>query len=161
FVSKEDFAAQAVELYAAAIHAQLDAVLADASRPPLARVRTFFELAAQKYAAEGYLGCFLGALGQELSGTSELFRHKIEGCLASIVDRIAGCLEEARAEGALAPSTDPRQLAEVLVNCWEGAALRTRLRRSPDPLHAVLDFYFHAAAPAPPAASAARLIGSP
>jgi TetR/AcrR family transcriptional repressor of nem operon len=33
-------------------------------------------------------------------------------------------------------------MAELLVNCWEGAALRTRQRRDPAPLREMLDFYF-------------------
>ena len=39
----------------------------------------------------------------------------------------------------------PRQMAQLLVDCWEGAALRTRLRRDPAPLQAMLDFYFRSA----------------
>jgi TetR/AcrR family transcriptional repressor of nem operon len=33
----------------------------------------------------------------------------------------------------------------LLVNCWEGAALRSRLRRDAKPLKAMLDFYFRSA----------------
>jgi TetR/AcrR family transcriptional repressor of nem operon len=32
------------------------------------------------------------------------------------------------------------------VDCWEGAALRSRLRGTPAPLTTMLDFYFQAAA---------------
>jgi len=33
-------------------------------------------------------------------------------------------------------------MASLLVGCWEGAALRSRLRASAEPLSAMLDFYF-------------------
>jgi TetR/AcrR family transcriptional repressor of nem operon len=33
----------------------------------------------------------------------------------------------------------------LLVNCWEGAALRSRLSHDPAPLGAMLDFFFAAA----------------
>jgi len=36
-------------------------------------------------------------------------------------------------------------MASVLVDCWEGAALRSRLRRDAAPLDAMLDFYFRSA----------------
>jgi TetR/AcrR family transcriptional regulator, transcriptional repressor for nem operon len=36
-------------------------------------------------------------------------------------------------------------MATLLVDCWEGAALRSRLRGNPEPLTAMLDFYFGAA----------------
>jgi len=38
-----------------------------------------------------------------------------------------------------------RALANLLLNCWEGAALRSRLSRDPTPLDLMLDFYFSAA----------------
>jgi TetR/AcrR family transcriptional regulator, transcriptional repressor for nem operon len=142
FESKEEFALQAIDAYQANVHALLDATCGDASRPPLDRVRAFFEGVREAYAAEGYLGCFLGALGQELSGASEVFRRKIDGCLAEIAGRIAGCFAEARARGDLPASADPAAMADLLVNTWEGAALRTRLLRSCRPLDAVLDFWF-------------------
>jgi TetR/AcrR family transcriptional repressor of nem operon len=87
----------------------------------------------------------LGGLGQELSGVSEVFRRKIETCLSEIAARIAVCLEEARKRGDIPADSDPRRLASLLVDCWEGAALRSRLRGSAAPLEAMLDFYFKAA----------------
>lgn len=92
------------------------------------------------------MGCLLGGLGQELSGVSPAFAREVEWCLAEIARRIAECLEDAQASGELSRGADCRSLAELLVNCWEGAALRTRLRRDPAPLKAMLDFYFRAAA---------------
>lgn len=147
FTDKEAFALQVVDRYMSQVHDGLDATLGDEARPPLARVRTFFEETAGKYREEGYLGCMLGGLGQELSGVNERFREKIRGCLETISRRIAGCLEEARDRGDLPRESDCRALADVLVDCWEGAALRTRLRRDPAPLTAMLDFYFGAARP--------------
>jgi TetR/AcrR family transcriptional regulator, transcriptional repressor for nem operon len=145
FESKEDFGLQVIELYMANVHAALDATLGDQERAPLARVRGFFDAVAQAYEGEGYLGCLLGGLGQELSGVSEVFRQKVEQCLSEIGRRITETLLEARKLGDLPKRTDCAALAELLVNCWEGAALRTRLRRDPAPLKAMLDFYFRAA----------------
>jgi len=147
FKSKEDFALQAIDLYMEAVHQALDHCLHDESRPPLGRVRHFFELTREKYREEGYLGCLLGGLGQELSGVSDVFRRKVEQCFSSIARRIAGCLQEAAKRGELRKGTDPKRMAELLVNCWEGAALRTRLRKDPAALGEMLDFYFHAASP--------------
>jgi TetR/AcrR family transcriptional repressor of nem operon len=126
------------------VHRGLDACLGDASLAPFARVRRFFELSEEKYRTEGYLGCLLGGLGQELSGVSDVFRRKVEECFAAIESRIAACLEEALARGDLPKETQPSRMAKLLVNCWEGAALRCRLARDPAPLHEMLDFYFGA-----------------
>jgi TetR/AcrR family transcriptional repressor of nem operon len=146
FQSKEDFALQAIDWYMRDVHAGLDSCLADETLRPLDRVRRFFELSEQKYRGEGYLGCLLGGLGQELSGVSDVFRRKVEDCFASIARRIAACLDQAVLAGDLAPGTNSRAMADLLVNCWEGAALRCRIRRDPQPLRDMLDFYFRSAA---------------
>jgi TetR/AcrR family transcriptional regulator, transcriptional repressor for nem operon len=142
FRSKEDFAHQVIDRYMQEVHAGLDACLGDTGRPPLERVRAFFELSREKYRGEGYMGCLLGSLGQELSGVNDAFRFKIEGCFSEITARVAVCLEEARHRGDLPPESDAHHMAVLLLDCWEGAALRSRLRRDPKPLNAMLDFYF-------------------
>ena len=145
FKSKEDFALQAIDLYMEGAHGALDECLGDESLPPLQRVRRFFEMTAQKYRSEGYLGCLLGGLGQELSGVSETFRRKVEDCFSQIEQRIARCIELGMARGDLAKDTNARHMAKLLVNCWEGAALRSRMLRDAGPLKEMLDFYFRAA----------------
>lgn len=145
FESKEDFGLQVIDQYMKEVHAGLDQCLGDQSVPPLQRVRNFFEATAEKYRADGYLGCLLGGLGQELSGISAAFRKKVEQCFSEIASRIAACLKEAVQRGDLPKGTSPQKRAELLVNCWEGAALRTRLRRDPAPLREMLDFYFRSA----------------
>lgn len=146
FKDKQDFALQVVDEYMRQVHAGLDACLGDGRRAPLDRVRHFFETTERSYRKEGYRGCLLGGLGQELSGVSPVFRHRIEACLNEIAAQIAVCLEAARKRGDLPTGADPQCLANLLVDCWEGAALRSRLRENPAPLNAMLDFYFASAA---------------
>ncbi len=159
FTDKEDFALQVIDAYITQVHAGLDACLQDEERPPLERVRRFFEMTQQAYEKEGYMGCLLGGLGQELSGVSEVFRRKIEWCFSAIADRMAVCLEEARLRGEIPTQCDVRQMADLLVDCWEGAALRSRLRRNPASLNAMLDFYIRSVATAGEVESSRR--GSP
>lgn len=156
FASKEDFALQAIDLYMVEVHAGLDHFLGDTSLPPLRRVRRFFEATIEKYRGEGYLGCLLGGLGQELSGVSEVFRRKVEQCFGEIALRLGSCLDEAVRVGELPKGTDTHRLAELLVDAWEGAALRTRLRRDARPLREMLDFWLRGADARPRAAKARR-----
>jgi TetR/AcrR family transcriptional repressor of nem operon len=146
FEDKEGFALDVVDQYMRGVHAGLEACLRDASRPPLERVRRFFETTKEHYRQEGYMGCLLGGLGQELSGASEVFRRRIDGCLTEIVQQLTVCLDEARQRGDLPAGSDPRGVASLLVDCWEGAALRSRLQRDDAPLDAMLDFCFSALA---------------
>lgn len=141
FEDKEDFALQVLDTYMTNVHAGLDACLLDGALAPLARIRRFFEMTMESYRQEGYLGCLMGGLGQELSGVSEVFRHKIDWCISSIAERMAKCLTEARERGDIPAASNVQEMADLLVDCWEGAALRSRLRRNPSSLNAMLDFY--------------------
>jgi TetR/AcrR family transcriptional repressor of nem operon len=141
FKDKEDFALKVIDAYIADVHSVLDECVQDSERQPLDRIRHFFERVQQGYRQDGYMGCLMGGLGQELSGVSDVFRQKIEWCFSSIAERLAVCLEDARQHGDIAGECNVRVMADLLVDCWEGAALRSRLRRNPGSLDAMLDFY--------------------
>lgn len=145
FRDKEDFALQVIDQYMSQVHTGLEVCLTDEGRVPLDRLRRFFELTEQKYREEGYMGCLLGGLGQELSGVSEVFRRRIEECFSEIAERMGACLETARSRGDIPADSDTRRMASLLVDCWEGAALRSRLQGNPEPLTAMVDFYFRSA----------------
>ncbi len=151
FASKQAFALEAVDQYMDQVHEGLTQCLTDRANPPLARVKRFFELSRDKYAQEGHLGCLLGNLGQELAAINPTFSAAIEHCFETIAGRLSGCLREAQKAGALDQSQDPDHLANLLLNCWEGAALRSRLQRDPAALNDILDFYFGALGTAPTA----------
>ncbi len=144
FKSKEDFGLQAIDLYMGGVHQALEAAFGNDDREPLEQLRYFFEMVSAGYKGDGYLGCLLGGLGQELSGISPAFAKKVEQCFNVIARRFEKALKVAKAKGQLRADVDPRELADLLVNCWEGAALRSRLRRSGSPLGQMLDFYFAA-----------------
>ena len=144
FESKEDFGLQAIDLYMAGVHGALGAAFDDEASEPLERIRRFFTMVMGSYQGEGYLGCLLGGFGQELSGISPTFRKKVEHCFGVIARRIEGSLAVAKARGQLRDGVEPAELADLLVNCWEGAALRSRMRRSVDPLEQMLAFYLTA-----------------
>lgn len=144
FENKEDFGLQAIDLYMDSVHGALAAAFGDDTIEPLAQIRRFFDMVAAGYKGEGYLGCLLGGLGQELAGISPAFSKKVEQCFNVIARRFEKALIVANARGQLRAGVEPRELADLLVNCWEGAALRSRIRRNPAPLGQMLDFYFSA-----------------
>jgi TetR/AcrR family transcriptional repressor of nem operon len=141
FASKEDFALQVVDRYLADVHGLLEQALGDADRAPLERVRAFFERLVALYASQGYLGSLLGLLGQELA-MNTAFRRRIEAAFDGIARRLAAALDEARRRGDLPAEADPVQAANLMLDCWEGAAARSRLLRSPAPLEAAMEISF-------------------
>ncbi len=144
FRDKEDFALAVIDAYIADVHATLDRCVNDSTLAPLDRIRAFFSEVEASYRREGYLGCLMGGLGQELSGVSETFRAKIDWCFSSIAERLQICLDAAKQEGAISSHVQTAQMANLLVDCWEGAALRSRLKRDSAPLTVMLEFYLRA-----------------
>jgi len=59
---------------------------------PLERVRCFFETTQEHYRHEGYMGCLLGGLGQELSRSTPLYlknrQQQVLGGNKTIFERI-------------------------------------------------------------------------
>jgi TetR/AcrR family transcriptional repressor of nem operon len=153
FRDKEDFALRVIDTYVGGVHEQLEDFLSDEAVAPLDRIRGYFEATTLAYESQGYMGCLMGGIGQELAATSEVFREKIEGCFAAIAERIAFCLAEAQRLNQVHPGVDVRAIADLLVDGWEGAALRSRLQRRPASLSAMLGFYFAALPAIPPPTS--------
>ena len=142
FASKEDFALQVVDRYLADVHGLLEQALGDVDRAPVDRVRSFFERLLALYAGQGYLGSLIGLLGQELAAVNTAFRRRMEGAFDGIARRLAETLDEARRRGDLPAEADPLQAANLMLDCWEGAAARSRLLRSSAPLEAAIEVSF-------------------
>ena len=157
FDSKEAFGLALIERYGAFFLRKLDHHLAAPQHPPLHRVRAFVQDARAGMARFGYRrGCLVGNLGQEMGALPESFRRCLHSTLEAWQDRLAVCLAEAQAMGAVARHLDTRQLAAVFWIGWEGAVLRAKLEQSPAPLDLFADFFFaglqaQSAPPAPPA----------
>ena len=135
FLSKEDFGLQVIDRFAADGDAELDRTLGNRVLLPLQRVRSYFEGVIQRYERnESRSGCLVGKLGQELADQSEAFRERIESILDRWVGRLAACLEEARATGAIPDGDDARTIASFWMNAWQGSILRAKTARSAEPL---------------------------
>ena len=143
FRNKEEFAVEAVQQYARESYEQLDTHLGNLQLSPQERLRTFFTDVFSTWIREDCRkGCLLGTLGQEMADVSERFRHIIRDSLNQWSDRIALCLREAQSKGDIAASTDCDGVARLLVDGFQGAALRMKLDRNPDALNRFLELTF-------------------
>lgn len=150
FGSKEEFALELVDRYAASGYARLDKHLSSGDRPHLERLRSCFaSLADQLTESSCRGGCMMGTLGHELANVNEAIRAAIDSRLDRWAERIARCLEDAQAAGELAPDHDPRGLADFCLLAWEGALQRMKIRQSPEPLATFIDTFFDRLLPRP------------
>lgn len=143
FTSKEDFGLAVIEHLDAEYSARLDQLLLDKRTSPLARLRTYFQAGIDEVRAHDYgHGCVIGNLSQELAAQNETFRGRLDTVFADWSRRLACCIDEAREAGEITSTTDSRQLAEFILNGWEGAIMRAKLMRSTAPMKSFADLLF-------------------
>jgi TetR/AcrR family transcriptional repressor of nem operon len=134
FASKDAFAAAILEHYWADIEQRILPIL-DADGPAQERITRFFHALADEHEAGDFLlGCLIGNLSLELGGSSDAVRDE----LASILDRwdaaVTACVRAGQHDaGGIRADLEAGELAAMLIEAWEGAALRGKVTRSRAP----------------------------
>ncbi|BDT67686.1 HTH-type transcriptional repressor NemR [Comamonadaceae bacterium OS-1] len=83
--------------------------------------------------------CLVVKLSAEVADISEAMRLSLRDGTDQIVQRIAGCLQDAVADGSVPPHLDAQATALTLYQLWLGASLLSKLRRDNSPFaHALL-----------------------
>lgn len=135
FRSKEEFGLAVIDHFAERYDQRLDTFLNDDEVTPLNRLRNLLESGlARLEQNQCAKGCLIGNLGQELADQNERFRARLEEVFTSWKKRYAACLREAQRAGELAPELDPSVVAGFILSGWEGAVLRAKVMKSPQPL---------------------------
>lgn len=135
FASKEDFAAAALEKYVAREREHAANVLSDSKTPPLKRLKRYFKDLVKTHGQEAKIpGCMMGRFSLEMAAESSELRKRISTSFASWQHRIAVVIHQAVEQEELPANTDPESLAGFLLNCWEGALLRSQAEQSDAPL---------------------------
>ncbi|MBS3803808.1 MAG: TetR family transcriptional regulator C-terminal domain-containing protein [Oleiphilaceae bacterium] len=148
FSSKDDFGLAVIESFAADYEIGLVAILNDDSQPPLQRLQAYFDTGLTAMRECNFSqGCLIGNLGQELAGRNELFRSRLDTVFSRWETHFEHCLAEALAQGEIAPSIDPADMASFLLAGWEGAILRAKVVKSLDPMHRFIRVFFNQCLP--------------
>jgi TetR/AcrR family transcriptional repressor of nem operon len=141
FPSKEAFSAAILEHYWSDIETRLVPLLAG-DGPALKRITRFFHALADEHEDRDFLlGCLIGNLSLELGGSSEPARTELLSILDRWNEALTACVRSGqRKSGGVRTDLDATELAALLIEAWEGAALRgkvTRTRAPYDRLEAV------------------------
>ncbi|WP_078788771.1 TetR/AcrR family transcriptional regulator [Trichlorobacter thiogenes] len=143
FSSKEEFALAIIDRYVADRNELFFPIISDESVSPLERVKKSFEKLIAIF--EDYdcsKGCLLGNLGLEMSDHSENVRQCLEQALEGWTTGLSGLLLQAQQEQAIPANLDVEMLAENLISSFQGALLRSKIKKSPEPLRNFIHFYF-------------------
>ena len=135
FASKEAFGTELIEAYGQYFAKKLSRWFDDTHTSPLNRLLAFIADAKkgmQKF--EYQRGCLIGNLGQEMVALPEGFRKQLIQVFNDWEAKTAHLLDEAKAAGEIAETTNTVQMAYFFWVGWEGAVLRAKLEQSGEPL---------------------------
>ncbi len=143
FGTKENFGFEIINLFAEKYSRKLDSFLKDQEVPPLERIRNYLEHSIEHLAEHDFTrGCLIGNLGQELADQNERFRARLAAIFADWQVKFTDCLREAQQAGTLNPAHAPEAVASFFLSGWEGAVMRAKVTRSPEPLRQFADMLY-------------------
>lgn len=147
FGSKENYAAEVVQHYIAPFIQQLNRHLETPDVDALTAIKCYFdELITELEKNDFKGGCLLGNLMGEIGDTSEIVRMSLQKAVKQYRDLLQSGLAKAQQEGSLRVDKSAEEMAELLVNTWQGVLLRMKIEKSSAPLKQccknLLDDYF-------------------
>jgi TetR/AcrR family transcriptional regulator, transcriptional repressor for nem operon len=143
FKSKEDFGLAVINHFAENFEQRLEVFLNNEDLAPLNRIRDFLESSLMRVTQNQCTrGCLIGNLGQELADMNERFRARLNEIFVIWRERFAACLSEAQKRGELSGDVDPDITAGFMLSGWEGAILRAKVMKSPQPMRDFVDVLF-------------------
>ncbi len=135
FGSKENFAAEAIQHYINPFIDQLNSHLQNPANDALSALLCYFnELITELEKADYKGGCLLGNLMGEIGDTSELCKASLQTAVHRYRDLLQTGLITAQQEGTVRTDKSAEEMADLLVNMWQGALLRMKIEQSSTPL---------------------------
>ena len=135
FRSKEAFAAVVLDRYHERTQAIMDRTLRDEALPAVERLRAYFDAITEWLEAAGWrYGCLVGNMSLEAPEHSELLRvHLVEVC-GKLTHSFAAVVRAGQATGEIRSDLGADDVATFLLAAWEGAMMRMKVDRSPQPI---------------------------
>ncbi len=135
FGSKENFAAEVIQHYINPFIDQLNGHLENPGNNALRALLCYFnELITELEKADFKGGCLLGNLMGEIGDTSELCKESLQFAVHRYRDLLQAGLLKAQQEGTVRVDKSAEEMADLLVNMWQGALLRMKIEQSSIPL---------------------------
>ena len=139
FTSKEALGLEVLERYVEAASQYCD-VLEDTSLPPKARMRQYFDLLIGANTASDYnCGCMMGNFSTELSNQIPAMREALRRCFDAWAACLAVVIAEAQRDGSVRTTRPALELADFIIDAWQGAVLHAKAAQSRAPLDRYAD----------------------
>ncbi|MEM9634250.1 MAG: TetR family transcriptional regulator C-terminal domain-containing protein [Pseudomonadota bacterium] len=135
FATKEAFGIAVASHYNEQQVASAHSILSDPSKPPLLRLKSFFETARQGMKElEFGQGCLMCNLSTELADERPEFQFELDRNWRKLVAEVAVCLNEMDTSEIGLGHLSADEAADWLMNSWSGALTRMKACRNDEPL---------------------------
>jgi TetR/AcrR family transcriptional regulator, transcriptional repressor for nem operon len=135
FGSKENFAVEVIQHYINPFIEQLNSHLQNPYIDALTALQRYFNESILELEKTQYQnGCLLGNLMGELGTSNEMCRLALQHTLQRYRDLLATGIARAQEEGTVRIDRTASELADLLLNSWQGALLRMKIDQSSLPL---------------------------
>ena len=135
FDSKEDFGAKVIQHYVDPFISQLTTHLQRSETDALGAIQCYFnELVAELEKNEFRGGCLLGNLMGEIGDTTPHCQESLQVAVNRYRDLLQSGLAKAQQQGTVRSDKSAQEMADLLVNAWQGALLRMKIEKSSAPI---------------------------
>ncbi len=151
FESKEHYAVAVIGHYIDPYVQRLSDLLNQPDDDGLTALRRYYDELIAAIEQNGYTGgCLLGNLMAEIGGANPICRAALADAVNRYRDLQQTALERGQQRGVARSDKAARDMADLLLNSWQGALLRMKIEQSTAPLQTcrreLLDNFFSAAA---------------
>lgn len=135
FRSKDDLGLALINYYAELIAQKANSLFDKAEGSPLEKLLKFFQGMRELFEQDEWRGgCPIGNLSQEMSLLNDTFRSNLQRVFSAMQLKIRDYIEQGQAQGDIDPRFDPNNMAQFILDSWEGALLRMKVEQSIQPL---------------------------
>ncbi|MBU2570022.1 MAG: TetR/AcrR family transcriptional regulator [Gammaproteobacteria bacterium] len=149
FGSKENFGAEVIQHYIEPFIKQLDTYLEHSNGDALSALKRYYrDLIAETEKQNFKGGCLLGNLMGEIGDTSKICQKALQSAVTRYRNIMRSALAQAQQQGTVRSDLTAEEMADLLLNTWQGALLRMKIEQSSEPLkqccRSLLEGYFKA-----------------
>jgi TetR/AcrR family transcriptional repressor of nem operon len=139
FGSKDAFGEALLESYFETYLDEIDQTLSQAGLTMAQRLLNYFRIWQDTQSFQDCQGkCLAVKLGVEVADLSEAMRAVLKRGTSGIIDRLASGIESGLAEGSLAISGTPYEVAQNLYQLWLGASVMVKITKSVQPFETAM-----------------------
>lgn len=135
FESKEDFAIQAMRYHGQLIRKQFMVYFEDQNQSPVQQIFKCFEEFILHFENNCLDGCFIANVAQEMADVNQKISDIANSELHLTEQLFSKVIQRSILLNEISKTHDPMDLAEFILNAWEGSLIRMKSKNSTDPLH--------------------------